>query len=274
MQPMTRFLAAAGRRTLDVLLPPICPITGELVDWPGLRSAAGWSQLKFIDDPVCARCGAPFAHDHGDGAECAACIAEAPAFDRARAAVVYDDASHKLIVSFKHSDRTELAPLLGGWLARAGGPRIGEGDPRPGAAASAPASGAPLQSGRDACDGCGESNRRHVGLRCARPDPRDAAAKKSLGGCTPMKHGGRLCGERREAAGDRRPPHCCHRRCPDDRRDAFRLRASPQKSGRRLGRCASPRPRHERRHRSVLTPSFRRQTHATNGGLKARKCRK
>lgn len=124
---MTRFFSAASSRALDLLLPPTCPITGEAVGKPGLLSAKGWSQLKFIDDPVCARCGAPFAHDHGEGAECAGCIAEPPAFDRARAAVRYDEASHKLIVSFKHSDRTELGPLLGGWLARAGRPLFGEG---------------------------------------------------------------------------------------------------------------------------------------------------
>ena len=68
----------------------------------------------------CARCGAPFAHDQGSDAECAACIAEPPSFDAARAAVHYDEASHKLLVSFKFTDRAELAPLLAGWLLRAG----------------------------------------------------------------------------------------------------------------------------------------------------------
>lgn len=120
-------IGAWGSRALDLILPPACPITGEPVEKPGLLSAAGWSQLQFVDDPVCAHCGAPFAHDHGAGALCAACIAEPPAFERARAAVVYDEASHKLIVAFKHSDRTELLPLLAGWLARAGAPLIREG---------------------------------------------------------------------------------------------------------------------------------------------------
>ncbi|GAB4517942.1 MAG: ComF family protein [Amphiplicatus sp.] len=111
-------------RLLDLLLPPQCPITGERVAAPNLLSAKGWAQLKFIDDPVCARCGIPFAHDYGPSAQCAACIAAPPAFDSARAAVVYDDASHRLVVGFKHSDRTELAPLFARWLARAGAPLI------------------------------------------------------------------------------------------------------------------------------------------------------
>jgi ComF family protein len=114
-------MASSGARAaLDVLLPPACPITGERVAGPGLLSAKGWAALQFIDDPVCARCGAPFAHEEGAGAICAGCAADPPQFDRARASVLYDDASHRLVVAFKHSDRTELAPLLAGWLARAG----------------------------------------------------------------------------------------------------------------------------------------------------------
>lgn len=115
-----------GNGALDLVLPPTCPVTGERVSAPGLVSAKAWSQLQFIDDPVCARCGAPFASDYGEGAECAACIADPPAFGRARAAIAYDDASHKLIVGFKHSDRTELTRLFGAWLAAAGAPLIGE----------------------------------------------------------------------------------------------------------------------------------------------------
>ncbi|MBI1366341.1 MAG: ComF family protein [Alphaproteobacteria bacterium] len=120
-------VGAWGSRALDLILPPTCPITGERVERPGLLSAAGWSKIRFIEDPVCAHCGAPFAYDQGEGAECAACIAAPPAFDRARASVVYDDASHRLIVGFKHSDRTELAPLFAGWLKRAGAALFREG---------------------------------------------------------------------------------------------------------------------------------------------------
>lgn len=113
-------LRRAGRMGVDLVAPPLCPLTDARVSEPGHLSADGWSRLSFIDDPVCARCGAAFEFDHGDGAECAACIAEPPDFDAARACVRYDAAAHDLIVSFKHGDRTDLAPLLAGWLARAG----------------------------------------------------------------------------------------------------------------------------------------------------------
>lgn len=110
----------ARSRFLDLLAPPLCPVSNEAVAAPGFLSATAWAALQFIDDPVCARCGAPFGHDFGEDSICARCAADPPDFDRARAAVVYDDASHGLIVSFKHADRTELAPMLAGWLIRAG----------------------------------------------------------------------------------------------------------------------------------------------------------
>src|SRR6266536_5985590 len=47
-------------------------------------------------------------------------IADPPAYERARAAVCYDDVSRILIHGLKYSDRLDLAPMLGRWMARAG----------------------------------------------------------------------------------------------------------------------------------------------------------
>ncbi|MBL4619609.1 MAG: hypothetical protein JKX88_05855, partial [Marinicaulis sp.] len=104
-----------SRHVLDALMPPQCPVSGERVARPSMLSGAGWAALHFIEEPFCRRCGIPFAAEYGDEVECPSCIASPPAFDRVRAAVVYDDASHKLIVGFKHSDRTELAPVFARW---------------------------------------------------------------------------------------------------------------------------------------------------------------
>lgn len=111
---------SASAFLMNAVMPPLCPVTDEPIAEAGTLSAGAWEKIRFIDDPCCARCGAPFTVDYGVGAECAACVADPPVFDRARAAVLYDDASHALIVGFKHADRTDLAPLLAGWLARAG----------------------------------------------------------------------------------------------------------------------------------------------------------
>ena len=51
-----------------------------------------------------------------------------PVFERARAAIAYDDASRRLILVFKHGDLTDAAPAFARWLARAGGELLGEAE--------------------------------------------------------------------------------------------------------------------------------------------------
>ncbi len=47
-------------------------------------------------------------------------IADPPAYQRARAAVRYDDVARTLVHAFKYGDRLDLAPTLGRWMASAG----------------------------------------------------------------------------------------------------------------------------------------------------------
>lgn len=115
-------------RLLDVLMPPQCLKCGALVERAGALCADCWEQIRFIAPPQCDRCGLPFDHDLGDGALCGACARKAPAFARARAAMVYDAASRDLILAFKHGDRTDAAPALGRWLVRAGADLVDEAD--------------------------------------------------------------------------------------------------------------------------------------------------
>jgi len=124
----SRDLKAAGRRLLDVLLPPHCLKCRVIVDEPGSLCAACWGQITFLGSPACAVCGLPFEFSAGDGALCAACIRCRPVYQRARAVLAYDDASRDLILGFKHADRTEAAPAFGRWLARTGSELIAEAD--------------------------------------------------------------------------------------------------------------------------------------------------
>ncbi|PQA86499.1 amidophosphoribosyltransferase [Marinicaulis flavus] len=117
-----------AKAALDLAMPPHCPLTREEVGSARALGAAAWSAVHFIDDPACRRCGVPFSAEYGAEVECPSCIAAPPDFDRARAALVYDDASHRLVVGFKHGDRTELAEMFGGWMARAAG-EILDGSP-------------------------------------------------------------------------------------------------------------------------------------------------
>jgi ComF family protein len=47
-------------------------------------------------------------------------ISNPPAYARARAAVRYDDVARTLVHALKYQDRTDLAPAMGRWMARAG----------------------------------------------------------------------------------------------------------------------------------------------------------
>ena len=105
---------------LDAVLPPLCLGCGEIVGVPGGLCAACWQGFEFVSAPHCACCGVPFAEDLGPETLCAACLARRPHYRRARAALIYDDKSRRLILPFKHGDRTDIARACGGWMARAG----------------------------------------------------------------------------------------------------------------------------------------------------------
>jgi ComF family protein len=103
----------------DIALPPLCPACRELVGEDGL-CARCWSKLSLIAPPYCERLGIPFAYDPGPGVLSMQAIADPPAYQRARAAVRYDDVARTLVHALKYGDRIDLAPIMGRWMARAG----------------------------------------------------------------------------------------------------------------------------------------------------------
>lgn len=111
----------AFRLATDFVLPPTCLACRRRIGADGL-CAGCWNRLRFLGNPCCVRCGIPFAHalEGGMHALCGACIAEPPDFDRARAALAYDDASRPLLLAFKHGDRLEGTALFSRWMAEAG----------------------------------------------------------------------------------------------------------------------------------------------------------
>lgn len=118
----------AGRLLLDAVLPPLCLGCGEIVAAPGALCADCWQGFTFIAPPLCACCGDPFEEHLGEGALCASCLARRPGYRRARAALAYDPQSRRLVLPFKHGDRTDIARACGGWMARAGADLLAEAD--------------------------------------------------------------------------------------------------------------------------------------------------
>jgi ComF family protein len=113
---------------LDLLLPPRCLSCGTTVAEPGTLCATCWRGLSFLGAPCCACCGYPFDFDPGAGSLCGACLAAPPAFDRARAALRYDEASRQLVLALKHGDRLHLAPPLAQWMRQAGRELLADAD--------------------------------------------------------------------------------------------------------------------------------------------------
>lgn len=117
-----------ARGALDTLLPPRCYGCGAPVTDQGRLCAGCWSGLTFLTPPCCACCGYPFEYAPGGDSLCAACMARQPAYDIARSALVYNDASRQLVLAFKHGDRTHLATPLAGLMALAGGELLNHAD--------------------------------------------------------------------------------------------------------------------------------------------------
>src|SRR4030081_1605606 len=123
---LRRALAAArgawahtARLALDIALPTLCVSCREPVDGEGV-CAECWAKLSFIAPPYCPRLGIPFVYDPGPELLSMEAIANPPAYQRARAAVRYDDVARTLVHALKYQDRTDLAPAMGRWMARAG----------------------------------------------------------------------------------------------------------------------------------------------------------
>src|SRR5215208_7312936 len=111
--------AHAARFALDIALPTLCVSCREPVDGEGV-CANCWAKLSFIAPPFCPRLGIPFVYDPGPELLSMEAIANPPAYQRARAAVRYDDVARTLVHALKYQDRTDLAPAMGRWMARAG----------------------------------------------------------------------------------------------------------------------------------------------------------
>lgn len=121
-------LKRAGRALLDAALPPLCLGCGEIVGETGSLCTDCWAGFVFIAPPHCARCGDPFSADVGEGALCAACLVRPPRYRLARAVVAYDQRSRRLVLPFKHGDRTDMARAYGRWMARSGAEMLGDAD--------------------------------------------------------------------------------------------------------------------------------------------------
>jgi ComF family protein len=107
------------RAAADLLWPPRSLLSEARVDRPGGIESDLWRALDFLGGPVCVRCGMPLPEATSPESVCPVCIADPPPFERARAALAYDDLSRPMILAFKHGGRRDGVGAFATWLAGA-----------------------------------------------------------------------------------------------------------------------------------------------------------
>lgn len=97
---------------VDLVYPPRCPLCGEGLGAQGGLCPACWQDLAIPGEPACALCQRPFGEGALAGSICAPCLADPPQHDGIAAGTLYNDASRRLVLAFKHGRRIALAALL------------------------------------------------------------------------------------------------------------------------------------------------------------------
>ena len=109
-----------AKRTVDTFFPARCAACAEPVGSHGMLCAACWQGIHFIADPACYKCGLPFTVELGERTLCGHCMEKTPVYTQARSVFRYDEQSRNQVLALKYYDKTQLAPVFGQWLARAG----------------------------------------------------------------------------------------------------------------------------------------------------------
>jgi len=120
--------AELGRTAEKLLFPPSCVGCGRAVEANGLLCPHCWGKMPFITKPYCPIMGMPFRFDPGDGFLSGEALADPPPFTAARAAVLHKGPAVPLVSGLKFSGRTELAPIMAGWMLRAGADILPQAD--------------------------------------------------------------------------------------------------------------------------------------------------
>lgn len=114
-------LRSGFETALRIVYPPHCLACNEIVGSQGGLCGKCWAQTPFISGLTCDLCGTPLPGEEAEGGivHCDDCLRIARPWTRGRAALIYRDSARRLILGFKHGDRTEIARAAGQWMATA-----------------------------------------------------------------------------------------------------------------------------------------------------------
>lgn len=108
-------VAESIRPVVDLVYPPRCPLCGDAVADQGGLCIECWSQIEVPGEPSCKSCLRPVGG--GNEKVCFACHAHPPRHSGVHAATIYNDASRKLILAYKHGRKITLARMLARMIA-------------------------------------------------------------------------------------------------------------------------------------------------------------
>jgi ComF family protein len=123
VMPVVRRLSV---HAASIVLPPTCPGCRAAVVDDDALCARCWSEIRFVEPPLCPVYGTPFSYDLGEGILSAEAMTDPPPFRRARAAAIYGDVARRLVHQLKYHDRPHLARMMAIAMHRAGRTLIAE----------------------------------------------------------------------------------------------------------------------------------------------------
>lgn len=105
---------------VDLFFPPLCHACKEFIPDAGTIHICCdcLSSTRSLESPLCTVCGVPFRTEGGIDHQCGDCRLKPPAFDAARAAVLYEGAVRELVHRLKYDGRLQARRPLGLLMAQ------------------------------------------------------------------------------------------------------------------------------------------------------------
>ena len=127
---LARQLGIAAGAATEILFPPTCPVCRIETGVARMLCPDCWQGVAFLGSAGCGKCGRPVlgAQPDEDDLLCDDCLRHPPVWRHGTAVFHYADNGRRLVLSLKHGDRLDLAPMLGDWLYRAGRTLVDEAD--------------------------------------------------------------------------------------------------------------------------------------------------